>query len=202
MLLYDTCESGSLTGPAGTRGLERVAAMARMTRAMGRTVLAASTDDEPALEGYRGHGVFTYALLDALGRADRDTNEAIEVTELAAYVDRVVPELSYAAFKVRQVPQMSLTGSDFPVGRITALLSEQLPAGAAADEPRVPRQSTHVLIAVAAIREAAAANSPVVIELPAGSQVRVVKTAGGWTLIARDGEALGYVESEALLRLQ
>ncbi len=55
VLLYDTCESGTLTGPGiATRGLERVAAMAKMTRAMGRTVLAASTDDAPALERFSG----------------------------------------------------------------------------------------------------------------------------------------------------
>ena len=56
------------------RGLERVAALDRMTQAMGRTVLSASTDDAPALEGYRGHGVFTYAVLDALGAADTNGN--------------------------------------------------------------------------------------------------------------------------------
>ncbi|MGH6922916.1 MAG: caspase family protein [Propylenella sp.] len=200
VLLYDTCESGTLTGPGiASRGLERVAAMARMTRAMGRTVLAASTDDAPALEGYRGHGVFTYALLDALGKADRDTNETVEVTELAAYVDRVVPELSYAAFQVRQVPQMNLTGSDFPVGRVTALLGE---AGPRQDAPTVPRQPTHVLISASVVHKSADRNAPTVVELPAGSQVRLVETAEGWTLIARDGETLGYVEAPSLLRLQ
>ena len=70
VLLFDTCESGSLDRGARRRsaGSSGVAALERMTRAMGRTVLSASTDDAPALEGYRGHGVFTYALLDALGR--------------------------------------------------------------------------------------------------------------------------------------
>jgi acyl-CoA synthetase (AMP-forming)/AMP-acid ligase II len=68
ILLYDTCESGSLTG--NTRGSdidERLGALNRMARAgTGRTFLTATTDNAPALEGYRGHGVFTYALLDAL----------------------------------------------------------------------------------------------------------------------------------------
>ena len=35
-----------------------------------RTVLAAASNDQPALEGYHCHGVFTYAVLDALGAAD------------------------------------------------------------------------------------------------------------------------------------
>jgi hypothetical protein len=51
VLLFDTCESGTLTGEkTAQRGLERVAALDRMTQAMGRTVLSASTDDAPALE--------------------------------------------------------------------------------------------------------------------------------------------------------
>src|SRR5262249_48591019 len=80
VLIYDTCESGSLASERiATRGLERVAALERMTRAMGRTVLAASTDDAPALEGFRGHGVFTYALLDAIERGDANGNGLIEV---------------------------------------------------------------------------------------------------------------------------
>jgi len=71
VLLFDTCESGSLTGDRVVqRGLERVVALDRMTQAMGRSVLTASTDDTPALEGYRGHGVFTYALLEAIDQAD------------------------------------------------------------------------------------------------------------------------------------
>lgn len=44
VLLFDTCESGTLTGEkTAQRGLERVAALDRMTQAMGRTVLSAST---------------------------------------------------------------------------------------------------------------------------------------------------------------
>jgi hypothetical protein len=33
-----------------------------------------------------------------------DRDDLIGVTELASYVDRRVPELSYEAFKIRQVP--------------------------------------------------------------------------------------------------
>jgi hypothetical protein len=54
----------------------------RMTRATGQTFLTATTDDAPALEGYRGHGIFTYALLDALDHADVNKNGLIEVLDL------------------------------------------------------------------------------------------------------------------------
>jgi hypothetical protein len=49
-----------------------------------------------------------------------DRDDLIGVTELASYVDRRVPELSYEAFKIRQVPQMKIVGSnlsDRPPGR-------------------------------------------------------------------------------------
>jgi uncharacterized caspase-like protein len=201
VLLYDTCESGSLTDSGvASRGLDRVAAMAKMTHAMGRTVLAASTDDAPALEGYRGHGVFTYVLLEALELADRDGNDTIEVTELAAHVDRQVPELSYAAFQVRQVPQMNLTGSDFTVGHVSALLQKEPSAAAATTS--VSEQPTHVVIANTVVHQSAAADAPLVLELPAGSQVRLVETSEGWVLIAREGKPLGYVAAENLARLQ
>ena len=59
ILLYDTCESGSLTGnnARGSDIDERLGALNRMARATGRTFLTATTDDAPALEGYHGHGV-------------------------------------------------------------------------------------------------------------------------------------------------
>jgi hypothetical protein len=36
---------------------------------------------------------------------------------LARYIDKTVPEISQAAFNLRQAPQMSIVGSDFPLGR-------------------------------------------------------------------------------------
>ena len=84
--------------------------LSRMTRAFGKTTLSASTDDAPALEGYNGHGVFTYAPLQALGEGDADGDGTIEVTELAGAIDRTVPEISFAAFNFRQIPQMSIIG--------------------------------------------------------------------------------------------
>ena len=86
VLLFDTCESGSLTEEAVTRGLEAQAAIDRLARAVGRTTVTASTDTAPALEGYRGHGLFTYTLLEAFAVADHDGDEQLEVNELIGYV--------------------------------------------------------------------------------------------------------------------
>jgi len=193
VLFFDTCESGSLTGDkVATRGLELVASMERLTRAMGRTVLAASTDDSPALEGYQGHGIFTYALLDALGRADTDGDGFVEITELAAFVDAQVPEISEREFNYRQVPQMKLIGSNFPLVRRVAVLD----SGPAAT-PTISRKPTHVTIRAVEVFEEPA-NGKVAQRLDAGTLVTLVRPEKEWALIAKDGIALGYIAESGL----
>jgi hypothetical protein len=54
----------------GMRGMAEKTAIARLTRATGRATIVASTDSQPALEGYKGHGMFTYVLLEAFHQAD------------------------------------------------------------------------------------------------------------------------------------
>jgi WD40 repeat protein len=201
VLLFDACESGSLTedqNKAVGRGLEELTAIDRLTRAMGRTVLTATTDDKPAAEGVGGHGVFTYALLKAIGEAQADSDGLIGVTELASYVDRSVPELSYAAWKIRQVPQMRIIGSNFPIVRKISVLTEE----GAQTELSIPVKPTHVVIATAAVHSTASESTPTVVELSAGTQVRLVEASGEWVLVAREGKRLGYVQANALLGLQ
>ena len=199
ILLYDTCESGSLTG-ANARGTnldERLGALTRMARATGRTFLTATTDDAPALEGYRGHGVFTYALLDAIDRADVNKNGLIEVSELADYIDQMVPDYSYEAFKLRQVPQRSIVGNNFPIVSKVSLLQ-----GGAAPATAVPTKPTHVVIAPADVYEQLAGQGSKLEQLSPGTLVALMKAEQGWVLVARDGKAIGYVAENQIARMQ
>jgi WD40 repeat protein/uncharacterized caspase-like protein len=200
VLLFDACESGSLIGDKiAMRGIEEKAAVDRMTRAMGRTVLTATTDNKPAVEGYRGHGVFTYTLLAGLDEADSNGDGVIDVTELAQYVDRRLPDLTYDAFKLRQVPQMSIVGSDFPlVSRASLLSGDNAPPTPA----EIPTKPTHVVIAPVDIKSGASQAASTLSQLAPGTQVYLMRTENGWTLIARDGQKLGYVREGALVRLQ
>ncbi|MBZ0148457.1 MAG: caspase family protein [Pseudorhodoplanes sp.] len=194
VLLFDTCESGSLIGERlAIRGLERVASLERLTRAMGRTVLSASTDDAPALEGYEGHGVFTYVLLDAFERADANGNGLIEVTELAGYVDAQVPEISQKAFNFRQVPQMKIIGSNFPLAKTTTVLSTSSSSGA----PAIPRKATHVVIQTTEVFTAPQGKASVQ-KLEPGTLVTLIRTEQGWMLVAKDGNMIGYVAQNRL----
>ncbi|MHA6299752.1 caspase family protein [Devosia sp. CAU 1758] len=190
MLLYDTCESGSLTNAAASRGLEEVAALARLTRAMGRTILSASTDNAPAIEGYNGHGVFTYALLKSLEDGDSNGDGSIEVTEIAGSIDRLVPQISFDAFRLRQVPQMSIVGSSFPVVQTMAVLSET--------QAPVNRTPSHVVIADTNLRGEPADETAALGAVAPGTLVRVVSEGEGWSQIAKDGVILGFVPTAAL----
>lgn len=96
LILLDTCQSGALTSgyaKSRTEGLVSEAAVGRLHEAIGRPVLTAAASGKSAYENYKGHGVFTYALMEALRRGDTNDNGKIEVTELAAYVQDRVPEL-------------------------------------------------------------------------------------------------------------
>jgi Bacterial SH3 domain len=68
--------------------------------------------------------------------------------------------------------------------------------------PSLPSKPTHVVITPTDVRQTANASAPVVLQLPPGSQVYLVDTAGDWVLVARDGKKLGYVERTALAKLQ
>lgn len=97
VILLDTCESGALVGGytrSRTDTPASEAAVGRLHEATGRPILTAAATGRPAFEGYKGHGVFTWALLDALRNGDRNGNGSIELSELVAHVQGLVPKLS------------------------------------------------------------------------------------------------------------
>lgn len=195
VLLFDTCESGTLTAEPVVRGTEALAAINRLNRAIGRTTLTASTDTAPALEGFRGHGVFTYTLLDAIASADNDNDRAVDVTELASYIDRRLPEYSEAAFGYTQVPQMKVVGNSFPIAKATVVLS---------DEPTelIPKDPTHVVIQPADVLAEAIEGGALITKLQPGTSVRLLSTDNGWVLIAKDGAEIGYLSEGSLVSLK
>ena len=77
VLLLDTCSAGAFVegrdaaldarDAAGEK-----AAIGKVAVMSGRAVLAASNTERMAMEGYRGHGVFTFFLLQGLRAADSD----------------------------------------------------------------------------------------------------------------------------------
>ena len=116
LLMLDTCNSGAFVADSGQRGLSEKTAIDRLTRATGHATLAASSESKPAMEGYEGHGVFTYVLLEGLkGEADSNDDGFVTLLELASYVENEVPERSYEKWGYEQVPQKDLRRQDFPI---------------------------------------------------------------------------------------
>ncbi|OQW57103.1 MAG: hypothetical protein A4S14_09245 [Proteobacteria bacterium SG_bin9] len=191
MILFDTCESGSLTGDAAqTKALEQSAANDRLAQATGRSIITASSSTQLAFE-YRGHGLFTYNLLDAMERADSDGNGTIEINELAAYVYAQVTRLSEQVFKKRQEPQIRIASS-YPLTRQGRVLAGDLPTVAEDNAPAFQLAQT------ANLQIKPGPGATVVRSLNAQTAVTVLKSEGGWSLVASGGKPLGYVATRDL----
>ncbi len=122
LVLLDTCNSGSFTVAANSadqqvksRGLEEQTAIDHLMNATGSAVLMASADDKMAFEGYQNHGVFTYALLEGLRKADSNNNRVVEIDELAMYVNNLVPTITKQQWGYEQFPRRDLKGASFPL---------------------------------------------------------------------------------------
>jgi WD40 repeat protein len=123
LIVIDTCNAGQLGQAMQTallsRGMSEDTAMKVLSRAVGSTILSASTSVQEALEGYQGHGLFTWALVQGLqGKADKGKTGYVRTTDLAAYVEDEVPNMAEKIFKRAQFPTVSISGQGFPVGRV------------------------------------------------------------------------------------
>ncbi|MGP1440333.1 MAG: caspase family protein [Treponema sp.] len=115
LVLLDTCNSGSFLD-SSARGLTEKTAIDRLTRSTGHATIAASTDRQSAMEGYEGHGIFTYILVEGLsGKADKDGDGFITLQELSAYAEEEVPRRSYEKWGYEQTPMRDLRKQDFPI---------------------------------------------------------------------------------------
>jgi uncharacterized caspase-like protein len=186
ILVFDTCESaGAVVLSRGTR--DREAAMDRLRFATGRSVIAAARN--AAIEGYNGHGVLTYAILDALsGNGD----DEVYLAQLVDDIDRKVPEFSQQLTGEPQFPHSRIEGN-FPIGvRKTVLKPAPTP---------IPIKPTHVNVAPLSVFREAGGAGGIAQQLVAFTPVTLVKSEKDWAQIARDGVILGYVPEDKLQRL-
>ncbi len=124
VVILDTCNAGKggkeiqIALLQQTRGLTDSTAVKLLQRAIGSAVFSASSDTQFALEGYKGHGLFTYVLIEGLlGKADIKKDGYITVLGLADYVEEQVVKLSEEVFKHQQTPTIQ-TGANFPIGKV------------------------------------------------------------------------------------
>lgn len=123
LIVLDTCNAGKLGDALQvamlTRGMSEDTAFKVLSRAVGSTVLSAANSQQEALEGYRGHGLFTYVISEGLqGKADLDKDGFVKTIELASYVEDEVSELAEKVFHRKQYPVVSPSGQGFPLARV------------------------------------------------------------------------------------
>jgi len=115
LVLMDTCNSGSFLG-GSTRGLSEKSAVDRLTRSTGHATIVAALKSQVAMEGYEGHGIFTYIFVEGLkGKADANKDGFITLQELSSYVEEEVPRRSFDKWGYEQTPMRDLRKQDFPI---------------------------------------------------------------------------------------
>lgn len=119
-VLIDSCFAGSLaSSDIVTQRYQDATWTNSLGQNTGRFFLAGSANNQEALDGINGHGVFTSVLIDALkGKADLEIrgnkNKKVDVVELSEYAKQYVP---IAARKIDPSHTQKATGffmgSDF-----------------------------------------------------------------------------------------
>jgi WD40 repeat protein len=117
VILMDACHSGGALKSLNVRAAATdEKAIIQLARSSGVVMLASSGTKQFATEFEElKHGVFTYALVEALeGKADTG-DKKITVNELKFYMEERVPELTKKYGGKTQYPTGYITGNDFPL---------------------------------------------------------------------------------------
>jgi WD40 repeat protein len=119
LIVLDACQSAGALESFAMRGAAAEKAISQLARSAGVVVLAATGQEQVASEFVKlGHGVFTYALLQALnGDADggNPPDGKITANEIVAYINDRVPELTRQYRGKTQYPSAWARGQDFPI---------------------------------------------------------------------------------------
>lgn len=118
LIIFDACQSGEAVELLATRGSAEQKAIVQLARSAGVAILAASGSEQLATEvAELGHGIFTYALVEALNGKSEHTSEVRKVTvnQIRTYLEDRVPELTQKYRGKPQYPTGYCKGQDFPI---------------------------------------------------------------------------------------
>lgn len=190
LIILDTCESAAAAGLV--RGdTQRETAMAQLQHSTGRNLIAASR--QAAVEGYKGYGVLTYAVLEAFRKVnDSDQERTVTVDELSAHVAGRVPRISREIYGFEQQPFRKLDGNNFPIGM------QLLPR---VEDDGCPGGENFVVVRSQSLHEQPEQRAPALRTLDAGYRIGA-EFKGKWALVCRNGVKLGYVPSESVAKIQ
>ncbi len=111
LVVLDTCHAGGMDEVVAGLYDARISVLARQ---MGLHIYASAGSLEAALDGYRGNGLFTHAVLAGLADnrdADLDRNNEVSVVELGRFADALTRTIS-AEIGHRQRPVIIEFGRD------------------------------------------------------------------------------------------
>lgn len=116
LFILDACQAAGALQQLALRGAAEQKAIASLARSTGTYWLTATGSDQFAVEFETlGHGVFTYALLEALRGAADDGDAQLSVREIDAFLQSRVPDLTRLHRGSPQYPASYGFGQDFPI---------------------------------------------------------------------------------------
>lgn len=117
IVLMDACHSGgAVKGIKMRAAASEEKAMVQLGRSSGVAVIASSGSKQYAAEfEVLKHGVFTYALLEALSGQAANGDTDVTIGELKSYMDKRVPELTKQHGGESQFPTGFVNGMDYPI---------------------------------------------------------------------------------------
>jgi hypothetical protein len=196
LIVLDTCESAEGAGLIRALASPRLTAMEQLQYATGDNLIAAA--GQAAFESNRlGHGLLTYAILEAMSKGAGNAGEKITIDMLANHATERVPVLSREIFGQDQWPIRKLSaGIPFPIG----LRQAELAVAAAVS---APLHRNYVLMRPERVRPEPRVDSASDFTLKAPTIVDILEynAAGDWARVQwGSGVGSGWVPTDALAK--
>jgi uncharacterized caspase-like protein len=116
LAIIDTCHAGAM---GDATGMDTRTAATLLGNGLNLTVIAAATTDQDALDDYKGHGLFTYVVVDGLtGRAADADDGIVDNFLLAHYVGKEVVPIAANLYKHEQIPTVIQNGQSFAITKV------------------------------------------------------------------------------------
>ncbi len=115
VILLETCESGSMVSKELIE-----TSVNRLGANIGSAIITATSSKQSSIDGYKGHSLFTYTLLDAMSnKMAYGIDGELSIYEMAEYIKFKLPKIAKEAFNHEQKPTIYLNGdTTFAIGGI------------------------------------------------------------------------------------
>lgn len=117
LFIFDTCHAGGVDTIVS--GLYD-ARMSVLAKKMGLHIYASASDKQAAMDGYKGNGLFTHALLDGLNNnkeADKNKDGKVSIVGLGEYSKKMTANIS-KQIGHEQTPLIINFGKDSPLYKV------------------------------------------------------------------------------------